>query len=101
MLFRVSLAPEGKWLRGFKAGELDEKEYTRLYNKKILENLDPHKVWADLVSINGSDATILCYEKAGEFCHRQLVSFWFYTELGKSVPEFDYTPISEYKGFFK
>ncbi|EDQ8408608.1 hypothetical protein GO387_003587, partial [Salmonella enterica subsp. enterica serovar Senftenberg] len=35
------------------------------------------------------EPVLLCWEKPGEFCHRQLVSRWFRRELGISVEEDD------------
>lgn len=60
----------------------DEEEYERLYRKRILDKLDPLKVWEDL-----QDAVILCHEKAEDiesgktFCHRHMVARWLEEEL--------------------
>lgn len=60
----------------------DEKEYTKEY-RKILDKLDPAMVLEDL----GEGAILLCWEKAGEFCHRRLVAEWLEEHLGITVNE--------------
>ncbi|EDW8799046.1 TPA: hypothetical protein G8N45_002632 [Salmonella enterica] len=35
------------------------------------------------------EPVLMCWEKPGEFCHRQLVARWFRRELGISVEEYD------------
>lgn len=54
----------------------------------MLDSLDPAKVLQDL----GEDAILLCREKAGEFCHRRLVTAWLEESLGIEVPEWGYSP---------
>lgn len=66
-----------------KSGAIDEDEYTRLYQEEVLSKLDPGEVYAEL----GDDAILLCWERPGAFCHRQLVAGWFEEKLGASVPE--------------
>jgi uncharacterized protein (DUF488 family) len=58
-------------------------EFERLYRKYVLSPLDPARVAADL----GEAAVLLCFEKDGDFCHRQIVARWFEESLGISVPE--------------
>jgi uncharacterized protein (DUF488 family) len=60
----------------------DEEEYTKEY-RKILDKLDPAMVLEDL----GEGAILLCWEKAGEFCHRRLVAEWLEEHLGITVNE--------------
>lgn len=62
---------------------MDEATY-RVEYQKILDNLDPRKVFEDL----GEDAILLCWEGSGEFCHRRLVAEWLEEHLGVMVPEF-------------
>jgi uncharacterized protein (DUF488 family) len=59
-------------------------EYRAAY-QEILDRLDPRKVYQEL----GEDAILLCFEKAGEFCHRRLVAEWLERELGVEVPEWE------------
>ena len=77
------LAPSWRLLQEAKSGEIDESEYTRRYREEVLSKLDPAAVRADL----GEDAVLLCWERAGAFCHRRLVAEWLEEGLGVSVPE--------------
>ncbi|MEW6657204.1 MAG: hypothetical protein AB1424_00960 [Thermodesulfobacteriota bacterium] len=71
-----ALAPRREMLK------MDEAAY-RVEYQKILDKLDPHKVFADL----GEDAILLCWEAPGRFCHRRLVAEWLEKHLGVHVPE--------------
>ena len=57
-------------------------EYTEQYTEHVLSRLDPVKVYEEL---DGS--ILLCWEKAGKFCHRRLVAEWLERATGKRVPE--------------
>lgn len=56
----------------------DENEYKKLYYERVLNKLDPLKVYNDL----GENAVLLCYEKWTDikekktFCHRRMVAEW-------------------------
>ncbi len=71
-----ALAPRREMLK------LAEATY-RLEYQKILDKLDPQKVFADL----GEEAILLCWEAPGKFCHRRLVAAWLEKHLGVAVPE--------------
>ena len=77
------LAPSWHLLAEALSGEIDEAEYSRRYREEVLSKLDPAAVRADL----GEDAVLLCWERAGAFCHRRLVAEWLEEGLGVSVPE--------------
>ena len=77
------LAPPWRLVQAAKSGEIDEEEYTRSFREEVLSKLDPAAVYADL----GEDAVLLCWERAGAFCHRRLVAEWLEEELGVLVPE--------------
>jgi uncharacterized protein (DUF488 family) len=79
------LAPPWRLLAAAKNREIDESEYSRRYRAEVLSKLDPARVYADL----GEDAVLLCWERAGAFCHRRLVAEWFEEELGVLVAELD------------
>jgi hypothetical protein len=79
------LAPPWRLVQAAKSGEIDEAEYTRSFREEVLSKLDPGQVFADL----GEDAVLLCWERAGAFCHRRLVAEWFEETLGVLVPEMD------------
>jgi hypothetical protein len=71
-----ALAPRPEMLK------MDEATYRAEY-QKILDRLDPRKVYEDL----GPDAVLLCWEQPGEFCHRRLAAAWLEQHLGNSIPE--------------
>jgi hypothetical protein len=71
-----ALAPRPKMLK------MSEAAY-RVEYQKILDKLDPQKVFDDL----GEDAILLCWEAPGQFCHRRLVAEWLEKHLGITVPE--------------
>lgn len=60
----------------------DKDEYEKVYREKVLNKLDPMKVWEDL-----QDCIILCHEsiakiESGEtFCHRHIIARWLEEEL--------------------
>ena len=56
---------------------MDEASYREAY-QKILDGLDPQKVFEDL----GEDAILLCWEAPGKFCRRRLVAAWLEEKLG-------------------
>jgi len=62
--------------------KMDEATY-RVEYQKILDNLDPQKIFADLEE----GAILLCWEAPGKFCHRRLVAEWLEEHLGRPVPE--------------
>lgn len=71
----------------------DKKKYIQRYKKDILSKLNPEQVIQDLWNIAGGDVCLLCYEKSGTFCHRNIVSHWLYDTLGIKPIE-----IGNYKG---
>lgn len=81
-------APEWKDINGFRQGLLSEEEFKRNY----LETLNRKFIKSDVISevyelLNGHDSVVfLCYEKAGETCHRH----WFAEWLGLGVTELKY-----------
>jgi uncharacterized protein (DUF488 family) len=62
--------------------KMDEDTYREEY-QKILDNLDPRKVYEDL----GKNSILICWEAPGKFCHRRLVAEWLEKHLGVTVPE--------------
>ena len=78
------LAPNWWFLKKYKQ-DGDEDFYVEQYHREILSKLDARQVYDEL----GEDAVLLCWERAGAFCHRRLVAEWFEKELGISVPEWE------------
>ena len=64
----IKLAPDWSLI---KAG-YSRKKFEYEYRKRILEKLDPAKVYEEL----GEDAILLCWEKPQDFCHREVVADW-------------------------
>jgi hypothetical protein len=87
------LAPKYSIFVAYKNGEIGPEEYTVQYKKQVLRPLDPKEVWDRIVSIAGKDATLLCYEKPSDFCHRHIVADWLSSRLKIKVvelPELNY-----------
>lgn len=76
------LAPPKKLLYDYKSRLVDKEEYKNIYLKEVLNRLDPKEVAKDL-----NDKVLLCYEKAGDFCHRRLVAEWLEENLNIKVEE--------------
>lgn len=81
------LAPPFTLVTAFKHNRITEQEYTTYYLEKILDPLNPKAVYDQIISTIGDDATLLCYEKAGDFCHRRIVAVWFELTIGIEIPE--------------
>jgi uncharacterized protein YeaO (DUF488 family) len=79
----IDLAPSKLLLKAWKSGTINEKEYTDRFYQETLSRTTPGKVLQDL----GEESILLCYEKPGQFCHRQLVGKWLEEALGIAVPE--------------
>jgi len=63
--------------------EENQDDYIQKFYEKVLQPLDPHKVYKDL----GGTAVLLCFEKPTEFCHRFLVAGWLEHHLGITIDE--------------
>lgn len=60
----------------------DEAAYEAAYRAEVLSKLDPAEVYEDL-----KDSVLLCWEKAGKFCHRRIVAKWLEENLGVTIEE--------------
>lgn len=83
----LALAPTPallKWWKGCEQTSEDEAQYINWYKSSVLNRLDPEIVVRDL----GPDPALMCYEKTGDFCHRNIVAEWLKMELGIAVEEF-------------
>lgn len=80
------LAPSWDILNAFKAGQIDELEYTKQYLALLTtRNLTPESVYENIP--NGT--IMLCYEKPGDFCHRRILATWLENHLGVEIPEWE------------
>lgn len=78
-------------LSAWKGGKVNEKMYIDVYTNEVLNNLDPEFVVNELTKMaNGYDVVLLCYEKSGDFCHRNLVADW----IGQTYSECGYATMS-------
>lgn len=79
------LAPTVKWVKMFKAiqgsDSMDEKDVEMLigtYVQEVLDNLDPHVVYEELMQISeGRNIVLLSQESSNEFSTRLIVKEWF------------------------
>lgn len=78
-----ALAPPWGILSLYKKGMIDKDRYEEMYFAQVLRNLDVHKVITEL----GHDAILLCWEKPGQFCHRQIVADWIRANSGVEIEE--------------
>jgi len=82
-----TLAPTKEILIAAKDDIINDEEYILLFQDEILNKLDPHQVYNNLISLYGPDIALLCFEKPGDFCHRHIVALWFENHLNINVPE--------------
>ena len=75
-----ALAPTRSMIKLEHEGRTEE--YTERYTSQVLTLLDAQKVYEEL---DGS--ILLCWEKAGKFCHRRLVAEWLKRATCEAVPE--------------
>lgn len=55
----------------------DEESYVKCFEREVLQKLNNVDVIKELSKLsNMQDVVLLCYEKAGDFCHRHLVAQW-------------------------
>lgn len=83
------LAPKWAFFNDYKKGILDEDGYTDCYYDQVLSKLTPEQVYEELTKDLGTDVIMLCWEKAGAFCHRRIVAEWLEKGLAIKVLELD------------
>ena len=83
------LAPDRKLLKGYKAGEISQEEYTKQYNA-FLKTVNWGEAIEKLYTISDKhsckDLVLCCYEKPDDFCHRHLLAEYL-TKHGMNVQE--------------
>ncbi len=67
------LAPNAQLLKDWKAKSIDEAEYCQRYRLQLKESWQQVSSWLKSLNVN-TTATLLCYERQGAFCHRNLVA---------------------------
>ena len=81
------LAPPWNLVDRYKKGLVSTQQYTQEFNILVLSRLNPIEIFAEIESLFGEDASLLCYEKPGDFCHRRIVAEWLERGNGIVVPE--------------
>jgi len=73
------LLPTWSLVSRYRTGKITKEEYEQIYEDKILKHLTPYILISQILDAVGKrikEATLLCWEKEGEFCHRTLVYKW-------------------------
>lgn len=80
-----SLAPTEEILRAYKSSQINIEQYIEHYYEDVLSKYSVENIlWSFENMGGGKDIALVCYEKAGVFCHRHLILMWLY---GKSVED--------------
>jgi len=79
------LAPDETFVKAYKQGRIDERQYTRFYIDLLNSKTTPEEVVERLPN----NAVLLCYEKTGDFCHRHLAGWWITKHTGTVVTELE------------
>jgi uncharacterized protein (DUF488 family) len=80
----AALEPDRKTFFAKKAEQIDEAEYERRYRVETLSLLDPKEIYDRL-----QNYVLLCWEPAGQFCHRRIIADWIQKSLDIEVPEWN------------
>jgi uncharacterized protein (DUF488 family) len=83
-VYLLELAPWGL------LGIDDDGEFTRRYLER-LDRVGVDRIARQLDAISrdheGRGLVLLCYEPAGEFCHRRVFARWWEEQTGEVIPE--------------
>jgi hypothetical protein len=78
------LVPSWNIVKDYRDGKIDKEKYTSEYMMQLRVS-GPRKVYEDLFKIYNENPVLLCWEPAGDFCHRRIVGNWLEAELGVAV----------------
>ncbi len=67
------LFPSVELLSAWRAKQIDEVEYTERYRAQIKDSWSQVKKWLDSLKPE-KDLTLVCWERKGEWCHRNLLA---------------------------
>ena len=83
------LAPTQRILSEYKYNGQDENLYIQRYKEEILSKLNAEEVVEELSRISGDaeNIALVCFERSGAFCHRNIVADWL-RENGFACSEF-------------
>ena len=78
----VFVSPSDELLRDYKAGRISEHIYSRRYMKELsYQNREGTIAFLRDLEHKYGNVVLCCYEKKGDFCHRQLLAEWLKPEL--------------------
>lgn len=78
----TKVAPSLELLVEFKQNH-NKEHFTKRFMEEVLDPLDPEEIFYEI----GKDSVMLCYEKTGSFCHRNIVAKWMSDALGVPIRE--------------
>lgn len=85
-----AFAPSASLLQSYKQGECSEAAYRMRYCL-MLDSINVRNVFAFIARYaKGRDIVLLCYEKAGAFCHRRILAQWVLDNYGYDIKEFSF-----------
>ncbi len=68
------LSPSAKLLQSYRAKEMDWRKFSANFTKELLANPESKKAMRNLQELSKKgNVTLLCYERAGENCHRLIL----------------------------
>ena len=73
-----SLAPSAELLRQYRNNYIDEYMFKQIYIQELKDKgFTPEYLRTSLMlTVDGKDVILCCYEKSGEFCHRHILAEW-------------------------
>jgi uncharacterized protein YeaO (DUF488 family) len=81
----ITLAPSVGLLNRYKNNQVGVMDYADEYNA-FLKTIDVKAIVEN--AANGRDIVLLCYEKAGDFCHRHLIAKYLNDNFNMGVTEY-------------
>ncbi len=78
----IHFAPTWDMVHAWKAGTIDWETYSKRYRQLMLQSYRQNQnAWHEM--LHKSIITLLCYCRAGEYCHRNLLADFLYKLGGK------------------
>ena len=76
--FGKIFAPTWKMVMDYKKGAITDEEYTSQYHTMMLTSYEIHRdLWEEL--LNKDEIVLMCFCRAGQFCHRHLLTNYLVT----------------------
>ena len=72
------LQPTQALLSEYKAGNITDEQYTKIYQRTILARLSAYQTCKDLLALsnNNNKIALCCFESSEKFCHRHVIANW-------------------------